>query len=73
MCPHGFIPSSCAECRAAENAARHGEHTTIVSPVSAPKTVEEVAARQAQVTAELQRMDADPKVRMNETLAILGG
>jgi HK97 family phage major capsid protein len=55
-CQHGYIPSSCAECRH----AALGQHTTIVSPIGAPKTTEEIAARQSAITAELQRMDADP-------------
>jgi hypothetical protein len=59
-CPHGYSQSSCAECR---HISAAGEHTTIVSPVSAPSTVAEITQRQAQITAELQRMDADPVAR----------
>lgn len=48
-CVHGYVPGSCAECRHAQ-----------VSPLT---TEEEIAARQAQITAELSRMDADPVAR----------
>src|SRR5215469_5108724 len=52
-CQHGYIPESCAECR-----AERAVEGVIVSP---PRTEAEIVSRQAEITAELQRMDADPR------------
>lgn len=54
-CSHGYVPGSCAECRA--------ERAVVDGVVSPSRSADEIAARQAEITAELQRMDADPGAR----------
>jgi hypothetical protein len=43
--------------------AQHGEHTQINSPFEAPPREQQIAERQAVITAGLQRVDADPAAR----------
>jgi HK97 family phage major capsid protein len=52
-CQHGYIPSSCAECR---------RGTEAVSYVPTPKTAAEIASRTVEIKAELKRMESDPVV-----------